>query len=61
MYCILNIELPREALESLYLDVIKAHVEAALRDVVSGRGVMGGWLDLMILVVFSNPNNPMIV
>ncbi len=43
MYCIPNIELPREVLESLSLDVIKAHVEGALRDMVSGQG-SDGWM-----------------
>jgi len=37
--------LPEEVVESPSLGVIKNRVGVALRDVVSGHGVMGWWLD----------------
>ena len=36
------------------LEVFKSCVDVALRDVVSGHGVMGWWLNWMTLEVFSN-------
>ena len=40
--------LPREAVQSLSLEVLKNHVDVALRDVVSGHGGRGWWLDWVI-------------
>ena len=47
-------------MESLLLEVFKKHEGMALRDMVSGHGGDGCWLDFMILEVFSNLNDPMI-
>ena len=43
--------------ESLSLEVFKNHGDVALRDVVSGHGGDGLGLDWMILEVFSNVND----
>ena len=48
-----------EMVESLSLGVLKKHVDAALRDVVSGYGGDGLELDLGILEVFSILNDLM--
>jgi len=42
--------LPRAVVESPSLEVLEKCVDVALQDMV----VLGGWLDLMILEVFSN-------
>ena len=52
--------LPREVLQSPAPKVFKKHRDMALRDMVSGHGGDGCWLDFMILEVFSNLNDPMI-
>jgi len=46
--------LPREAVESLSLEVLKKCGDVALRDMVSGHGLGS---DLVILEVFSNLND----
>ena len=50
------LRLPKEVVVSPSLEVFKSHVNAALRDVVSGHG--GDGLD-SILVFFANFNNSM--
>ena len=47
--------LPREAEDSLSLEVFKNHGDVALRDVVSGHGGGQLGLDLVILEVFLQP------
>ena len=41
--------------------VLKRRVDVALRDMVMGMVGVGWWLDWMVLEVFSNLNNSMIV
>ena len=53
--------LPREVAESQSLEVFKKHVDAALKDMVSGQGGDGLGLDYIILLVFSNLNDSMIL
>ena len=48
--------LPREVVESLSLEMFRSRVDVALRAMGSGHGVMGCWLDWVILKVFSNLN-----
>ena len=36
--------LPREVVESPYLEAFKKHVDTALSDVVSGHGSDGNWI-----------------
>ena len=45
----------------LSLEVFKNRVDVALRDMVSGHGGDGLVLDLMLLVVFSNLNDSVIL
>jgi len=47
-------QLPREAVESLSLEVLKSCADVALRDEVSGCGEGGLGLDWVISMVFSN-------
>jgi len=47
-------------MESLSPEVFSKCVDVALRDMASGHGVMGWWLDYMILDVFSNCDDSVI-
>ena len=56
--------LPMEVVESPSLDVFNNHLDVALRDMIWRRVVrvmVRLWLDLMILKVFSNLSNSMIL
>ena len=53
---------PRDVVESLFLEVFKNHGDMSLRDMVSGHGGGNGLgLDWMIVEVFSNLNDSMIL
>ena len=52
--------LPGEVVESLSLEVFEKRIYVAGRDIV-GMVVMGWWLDLIILKVFSNFNDSIIL
>ena len=54
-------QLPREVVQSLSLEVFQNRVDVALMDVVSGHGGHGLELDMVILEVFSNLNDSMIL
>jgi len=54
-------QLPREVVQSPSLEVLKNHVDVALRDVVSGHGGGGLTLDKVILEGFSSFNDSMIL
>jgi len=46
--------LPRVAVKSPSLEGFKNRVDVALRDMVSGHGVVGLWLNSVIFEIFSN-------
>jgi len=54
-------QLPREVTGPPSLEVFKNHGDVALRDMVSGHGGGGLRLDWMILQVFSNLKNSIIL
>ena len=55
-------ELPRELIESLSLEVLKKQLDVALSDMVYWEILaMGGWLDWMILDIFSSLGDSMIL
>ena len=54
-------QLPREVLESHILEVFRSREDVALRDVGSGHGGVGRWLVLVILEVFSNLHDSVIL
>lgn len=52
----------KEAVESLSLEAFNKHLDIVLRNMVQwGILVKGGWLDWMILEVFSNLDDSMIL
>ena len=54
-------QLPREVVQSPSLEVLKNRVDVALRDVVWWVVLAAdGWLDWMILEIFSNVNDSLI-
>ena len=53
--------LPRKVMESLSLEVLKNHGDVALRNMISGHGGDGLGLDLVILQLFSNLNDSVIL
>ena len=53
--------LPRQLMESLFLEVFKNLGDVALRDVVGGHGGSGLGLELVTLAVFSNLNDSVIL
>ena len=54
-------QLPREVVGSPSLEVFQSHVDVALRAMGSGHGVMGCWLGWVVLEVFSNLVDSMIL
>ena len=53
--------LPREVVQSLSLEVFQSHVDVTLRTWLVGMVGMGWWLDQVILEVFSNLHDSMIL
>ena len=53
--------LPRVVVESPSLEVFQSRVDVALRAMGSGRGVVGCWLDWVVLEVFFNHKDFMIL